>query len=282
MNRQQLINAISELTPFEFKTECLTNNDNGEAVFSYLGNRFLCPHHLFDGDGYDKCNLDDGSVDVTYDCKKCWEEAHERVLFSNGRLVSYNTDKIKPTNKTLKILIGESASGKSYLERLLDKTKRFKKGISHTTRPIRPLEVDGVDYYFISDEEFNKKLDNGEFIEYTLYNGWKYGLTRDEIMNSNIPVVITIEPYGLRQIKALNEFDVTVFYVKASKETRLKRMIDRGDNLLEAFRRIFSDMGVFLGIEKEADYVINNDFYHYSNHSKDNSNAFEQLLDILD
>ena len=74
------------------------------------------------------------------------------------------------------VLIGESASGKSTIEKELVK-RGFNKIISYTTRPIRKDETDGIDYHYISKEEF---LINSKwiFVEYTIYNSWYYGIAK--------------------------------------------------------------------------------------------------------
>lgn len=74
------------------------------------------------------------------------------------------------------ILVGKAAAGKDFLKnRLVD--KGFKAGISCTTRSPRPNEVDGVDYHFLTEEEFKAKLDAGEMLEHMIFNNWYYGLT---------------------------------------------------------------------------------------------------------
>lgn len=152
------------------------------------------------------------------------------------------------------ILIGESASGKSTIEKKLV-NKRLKKIISYTTRPIRPNEKDGIDYHYISKEEFLDKLQNGFFAEYTIYNSWYYGIAVPDCKDDSIVVV---EPHGFKQLRKINGLNVISFYIKTDERERLIRMVKRGDNLLEVFRRIFSDQGVFQFIEDEVDYVINN------------------------
>lgn len=159
------------------------------------------------------------------------------------------------------VLIGESASGKSTIEKkLLD--YGYQKIVSYTTRPMREGEVDGVDYHFINKEKFLSLLSQDFFAEHTNYNGWYYGIAKEDCLDDR---VVVVEPYGFRQLKRIEGLNITSFYIKSSWRTRLKRMVDRGDNIMELFRRIISDMGVFQGIEDEVDYVIDNDEYGNSN-----------------
>ena len=152
------------------------------------------------------------------------------------------------------ILIGESASGKSTIEKELVK-RGFNKIVSYTTRPIRKDEIDGIDYHYISEEEFLNKLHEGFFAEYTIYNSWYYGIAIPDCKNDS---VVVVEPHGFSQLKKIEGLNIISFYIKVDERTRLIRMVERGDNLLEVFRRIFSDQGVFQFIADEVDYVIDN------------------------
>lgn len=155
------------------------------------------------------------------------------------------------------VLIGESASGKSTIEKELVK-RGLSKIVSYTTRPIRKNEVDGIDYHYISKEEFLSKLQNGFFAEHTIYNEWYYGIATNDCIDN---AVVVVEPHGFRQLKQMDGMNITSFYIKVKERERLIRMVKRGDNLLEVFRRIFSDQGVFQFIENEVDCVVDNNNY---------------------
>jgi len=152
------------------------------------------------------------------------------------------------------ILVGESASGKSTIEKQLVKNG-LNKIVSYTTRPMRDGEKDQVDYNFISEKLFLDLLDQGIFAEYTVYNGWYYGIAHEDCLDNS---VVVVEPHGYRQLKKIKDLHIKSFYIQVPERVRLKRMVDRGDNLLEVFRRIFSDQGLFQFIDKEVDYVVNN------------------------
>lgn len=167
------------------------------------------------------------------------------------------------------VLIGESASGKSTIEKELVK-RGFNKIISYTTRPIRKDETDGIDYHYISKEEFLSKLHSKFFAEYTIYNEWYYGIAKNDCKDDS---VVVVEPHGFKQLKRMNEINIISFYIKVDERERLIRMVKRGDNLLEVFRRIFSDQGVFQFIENEVDYVIDN--------NSNINNSVEKIIELI-
>jgi len=152
------------------------------------------------------------------------------------------------------LLVGESASGKSTIEKSLIKIG-YDKIVSYTTRPMRDGEFDGVDYHFISKNTFLDGLDQKLFAEYTIYNGWYYGIAHEDCLDNS---VVVVEPHGFRQLLKIPNLHIKSFYIQVPERVRLKRMVDRGDNLMEVFRRIFSDQGLFQFIDKEVDYVVQN------------------------
>lgn len=157
------------------------------------------------------------------------------------------------------ILVGESASGKSTIEKILADKYGYKKTVSYTTRPPRDGEVNGVDYNFISEEEYIEKFNSWYFVETGAYNGWFYGTTKDQY-DENTVCVLT--PHGLRQIKKnFGEEDIKSFYIKVSRRDRLIKILERGDNIDEAIRRNQADVGQYDDIEDEVDFVIENEGY---------------------
>lgn len=159
------------------------------------------------------------------------------------------------------ILVGESGSGKSTIERILEEKYGYERTISYTTRPPRDGEKDGVDYYFISEDEFIEKFNSKYFVETGAYNGWFYGTTKDQYRNNTVCV---LTPHGLRQIsKNIKDNNIIKisFYIKVPRRDRLIQMLERGDNIDEAIRRNQSDVGQFDGIEDEVSFVVENEGY---------------------
>lgn len=160
------------------------------------------------------------------------------------------------------ILVGESASGKSTIEKILTDKYGYKKTISYTTRPPRHGEVNGVDYHFISEDDYIEKFNSGFFVETGAYNSWLYGTTKNQYDKNTICV---LTPHGLRQIKKnFREEDIKSFYIKVPRRDRFIKILERGDNIDEAIRRNQSDVGQYDGIEDEVDFVIENNKYEKS------------------
>lgn len=159
------------------------------------------------------------------------------------------------------VLVGESASGKSSIERCLVEDYKYKKIVSYTTRSPRHGEVDGVDYHFISVDDFNDLRRQGFFAETATYNGWSYGVAKEDCTDDKVAV---LTPHGLRQVSKIHNINITSFYINVPRRDRLIKILQRGDNIEEAYRRSLSDVGQFDGIEDEVDYVINNDGYKKS------------------
>ena len=152
------------------------------------------------------------------------------------------------------VLVGKSASGKTTLEKYISENFRYEKIVSHTTRPIRGDEVDGVDYHYVSEDVFNEMLRNNELVEHATFNNWSYGISKKEIEDKKDAVVV-VNPAGLRRIRKL-DIPMSVFYVMCDDKTRYKRSIDRGDDIVEIALRSRSDTDCFNGIEDEVDRVL--------------------------
>lgn len=140
------------------------------------------------------------------------------------------------------VLMGASASGKTEVAKMLGTIFAIKKVVTHTTRAMRPGEANGVDYHFVSKDEFDRLLAADHFVETVEYNGNFYGTSKGELGTNK---VLIIEPNGLKPIKALKNDEIVVFFMQASRNVRKKRMIARGDNPNVALERIIIDDAKF-------------------------------------
>lgn len=161
------------------------------------------------------------------------------------------------------VIIGESASGKSSVARYLVNNLGFNNIVTYTTREPREGEIDGIDYHFISKSKFEDMSSLGLFAEIAEYNGWRYGSAKEDFENDSDNKIAVLTPHGIRQIKK-NGIDIYVVYIKIPRRDRLIKILQRGDDIEEAYRRNLSDVGQFDGIEDEADLIIENAGYKKS------------------
>lgn len=158
------------------------------------------------------------------------------------------------------VLLGASASGKSTLQKaLMNSSDGFKKIVTYTTRPPRKGEKDGVDYHFISESQFQQLLKDEFFVEHAEYRGWHYGTAKDDCKESDEYIAV-LTPAGFRALKRLGT-NVTSIYLYVDRRSLMTNIINRGDDIDEAYRRNLSDVGQFDGLEDEVDYVIDNSLF---------------------
>ena len=140
------------------------------------------------------------------------------------------------------ILIGASASGKTEVAKLLAKKYNITKIVTYTTRQPRIHEVNGVDYNFVSVDEFARLTSLNFFVETTYYNSNYYGTARKDIKDDKC---IILDPNGLKSFNALNDSRIISIYLSSTEENRYQRMIDRQDSIENAKKRIVNDRITF-------------------------------------
>lgn len=155
------------------------------------------------------------------------------------------------------ILTGASASGKTVTALDLQKRYGLVKAITTTTRQIRVNETDGVDYFFVTKEEFKKRLSEGKFVESSIYNENYYGCGIDQVADNK---VVVLDPNGLHSFRALNNKRIISFLLVCNKDVREQRMHIRGDKEEKISERLQNDVDDF-AMEKigEVDFIINTD-----------------------
>ena len=179
------------------------------------------------------------------------------------------------------VLVGPSASGKSAIVKNLINNYGLEKFVTCTTRPMRVGEVNGIDYYFLTNEEFSVCYENNDFIETVFYNGNYYGTFKKEA-NDNKAVIL--EPQGLNNFINAG-VDCFVVFLQTNEDVLKQRMISRGDSLLEVNKRLQNDRILFdINQLKRVDYVVDttdlsideislrimNEYKNYSNIVSDN------------
>ena len=165
---------------------------------------------------------------------------------------------------TMIILSSPSGAGKTTLVNLLSKLDNFEISISHTTRQPRANEVPNKDYYFVNEDEFNRLIRNGEFLEYAKVFNNLYGTTRTPIidnLNKGKDVLFDIDWQGADQIKnkKLDYKLITFFLLPPSKEILFERLSNRDmkDKLIvdERMKQFSRDVLHWINY----DYVVIND-----------------------
>ena len=176
------------------------------------------------------------------------------------------------------ILTGPSASGKTATCLYLEKNYGIKKVVTHTTRTIRENEIDGLDYHFVSGEEFQKMIDNHEFIEYMFYNGNYYGTSKREVANNKC---CTLDFNGAKVYAALKDPQIVIFYLHCDKAILSKRMQDRGDAEEKVKERLIGDEKSFKvddKIKSIFDYEIDTSQYSLPEVSKIVYDKYYEIL----
>lgn len=153
------------------------------------------------------------------------------------------------------ILVGASASGKTATALKLAEKFNLSKAVTSTTRTKRVGECNGVDYFFISKEEFLKRKENNEFVETTIYNNNYYGCGINQVADDKI---IVLDPNGLHSFLKLHNKHIVSFLIICDENKRRERMFSRGDNEEKIIERLKNDVEDFDNkkIEK-TDFVIN-------------------------
>ena len=136
------------------------------------------------------------------------------------------------------ILTGASASGKTVTALGLQRKYPLIKAITTTTRTIREGEKDGVDYFFLSKEEFIKKMNDNFFVETTLYNSNYYGCGKDQVSDNK---VIVLDPNGLHSFLKLNDSHIVTFLLICDEKIREERMHNRKDDPIKIKERLTND-----------------------------------------
>ena len=140
------------------------------------------------------------------------------------------------------ILIGPSASGKTEVAKLLAKKYNITKIVTYTTRAPRVNEVNGVDYNFVSVEEFAKLTQENFFVETTYYNSNYYGTAKKDIKDDKC---VILDPNGLKSFLALNDERIVSIFLDSDEKTRFNRMLLRKDSVEDAENRLVNDRIAF-------------------------------------
>ena len=161
------------------------------------------------------------------------------------------------------VITGPSGVGKGTLIReLRARVPELALSTSATTRPPRPGETDGVDYFFLDRDEFNRRADAGEFVEHAVYSGNRYGTLRSELdrhTREGESVVLEIEVQGARQVRAAMPEAVLLFIAPPEPAELRQRLEGRGADSDEAIAERLRTAELELDAQEEFQQVIVND-----------------------
>lgn len=175
------------------------------------------------------------------------------------------------------VITGPSGVGKGTLiKRLRERIPELELSVSATTRPPREGEVDGRDYHFLSPEEFDRRAQRGDFLEYATFSGNRYGTLRTEVertLAEGTSVVLEIEVQGARQVRAaMGDEAVLIFIAPPDPAVLRERLVNRGTDSPEAIERRLETAKQELEAAQEFKHVVVNE---------DLDRAAEQLIAIV-
>jgi guanylate kinase len=158
------------------------------------------------------------------------------------------------------VVTGPSGVGKGTLIRgLLERMPGLELAVSATTRPPRPGEVNGRDYHFLSPEEFERRVQAGEFVEHAVYAGNRYGTLRSELERPARGIVLEIDLQGARQVRQRLPEALQVFIAPPSLEALEDRLRQRGADAPEQIRDRLAVAPQELAAQEEFSRVVVNE-----------------------
>ena len=164
------------------------------------------------------------------------------------------------------IIAAPSGCGKtSLVEALIKKTKNLCVSVSHTTRPPRPDEVNGINYYFVSINEFEEMIKNNAFVEHATVFDNHYGSSTkliSEKLDEGVDVILEIDWQGARQVKENMPNAISIFILPPSNEALLGRLKQRAQDNDETIKKRMSDAQNQMQHFNEFDYLVINDDFH--------------------
>ena len=174
------------------------------------------------------------------------------------------------------IVSGPSGSGKSTVTKIVKDKLNIPLSISATTRNPRDGEIDGKDYFFLSEEEFKNKIANDEFYEYAEVHGNYYGTlkkTVEDNLNKGLNVILEIDVQGALIAKEKKKDAILVFFRTKDMEVLEERLRDRKTDSEEVIQTRLKNAETELKYENKYNYTIVNENLE---------NSIQELIDIIE
>ena len=168
------------------------------------------------------------------------------------------------SNNIMVILSSPSGAGKTTIsKKIQQKYQNFKISVSHTTRKPRSNEVEGIDYYFINENDFKDKVKRHEFYEYAKIFGNYYGTSKESVLNllkNKNDVLFDIDWQGTQQLSKFKELNLLkIFILPPSKEELKKRLIQRNQDKQNVVEERLKAYDTDSAHKKDYDFVVIND-----------------------
>lgn len=167
------------------------------------------------------------------------------------------------TTGTLYIVSAPSGAGKtSLVKALIDSCEQIRVSVSHTTRSMRPGEIDGVNYHFVSHQQFSQMRDQGHFLEQAQVFDNFYGtsqLALEKTLAEGYDLILEIDWQGAQQVRKLMPNAQSIFILPPTQEALRQRLNNRGQDSEETIERRMQDAVSEMSHYVEYDYVVIND-----------------------
>ena len=170
---------------------------------------------------------------------------------------------------------GKTSIIKNVIKKLNNENKESKFSVSHTTRLPREGDIDGNDYFFVSNERFAELYEAGNFIETAEVHDYKYGTSKDFIdknINQGINVFLEIDVQGFQELRSKNIEFRSVFILPPSIDELRARIHKRGLDSTGVIEKRMKNALKELGEAEEYDYLVINDIFEH---------AIEELLEMV-
>lgn len=156
-------------------------------------------------------------------------------------------------------IIGKAGAGKdTIMQNIVKLNPTWNMIVSCTTREKRENEIEGVNYYYLSNEEFAQKVLNGDMLEATYFNGWHYGTMASSLKEGVNIGVFNPEGYDCLTEMGGDDIKVIGFYIQCNAKDRLLRQLNREKNpdVYEIIRRFNADEEDFYDIDNDPNYPV--------------------------